>query len=485
MEVLLIKSLAFSIQSSPRNGAYYNNKTAPYFIEEWPLVSFPTGEFYSGSVPVNESDPSRTLFFVFKPATEAGPVNETTIWFNGGPGCSSLVGLLQENGPILWQPGTYMPTENPYAWSRITNMLWVEWPIGVGFTTGNITAYDEVDAARDFVGFYKNWQKLFEIQHYKTYVTGESYAGRYVPYVAAEMLNQQDNTYFDVAGALIYSPTIGQYNHVQRNVPTYQFVKANNNLFNFNQSYLATLEQSSASCGFTDWLDKYLQFPPPGLQPPVGKDEASEECEIYTNVQLEQIIVHPCVSFTDITQGCPAPFDPLALHINNDPPAYFNRTDVRQALHAPRNFNHAQGDQLNEIWYECALFATNPFLGPIDGEGPEGQQDISPDPTQSVLPQVIEATNRVFLGNGNYDFTVLTNGTLLAIQNMTWNGELGFQQAPSKEFVVPGQGVVGKQHFERGLLWAELYATSHLPPQRQPQASLRHLEWLLGRIDEL
>lgn len=65
---------------------------------------------------------------------------------------------------------------------------------------GNGTARNESDIAKDFVGFYKNWQKVFGIENYKTYVTGESYAGRYVPYIAAEMLNQKDKTYFDVGG---------------------------------------------------------------------------------------------------------------------------------------------------------------------------------------------------------------------------------------------------------------------------------------------
>jgi hypothetical protein len=39
-----------SLQSRQANYRYYNNKTAPYFIEKWPDVNFDTGEFYSGSV---------------------------------------------------------------------------------------------------------------------------------------------------------------------------------------------------------------------------------------------------------------------------------------------------------------------------------------------------------------------------------------------------------------------------------------------------
>lgn len=118
---------------------YYNNDTAPYLIEEWPLVPkyVATGEFYSGSIPIDESDPSRALFFVFKPAINASfDPKEVVIWLNGGPGCSSLVGFFQENGPILWQAGTQTPARNPWTWAKVTNMMWVDQPIGTGFSHG-------------------------------------------------------------------------------------------------------------------------------------------------------------------------------------------------------------------------------------------------------------------------------------------------------------------------------------------------------------
>lgn len=79
------------------NYRYYTDKTEPYFIEKWPLVNFDTGEFYSGLVPIDESDPDRALFFIFKPAINTTST-DLTIWLNGGPGCSSLVGFFQENG---------------------------------------------------------------------------------------------------------------------------------------------------------------------------------------------------------------------------------------------------------------------------------------------------------------------------------------------------------------------------------------------------
>jgi carboxypeptidase D len=92
------------------------------------------------------------------------------------PGCSSLEGLLQENGPFIWQYGTLEPVPNPYAWNHLTNIVWVEQPIGTGFSQGNVTAANEDDVAMQFMGFWKNFINLFSMQGYKVYITGESYA---------------------------------------------------------------------------------------------------------------------------------------------------------------------------------------------------------------------------------------------------------------------------------------------------------------------
>ena len=34
---------------------------------------------------------------------------------------------------------------------------------------------------------------------------------------------------------------------------------------------------------------------------------------------------------------------------------------------------------------------------------------------------------------------IISNGTLLAIQNMTWNGQLGFQTRPQTDIILTGQ----------------------------------------------
>lgn len=78
----------------------------------------------------------------------------------------------------------------------------------------------------------------------------------------------------------------------------------------------------------------------------------------------------------------------------------------------------------------------------------------------------------------------MTNGSLLAIQNMTWGGNLGFQSKPTTPININGVSH-GIQHQERGLLWAETYKTGHMGPEYDPDASLRHLEWVRGTINTL
>ena len=76
-------------------------------------------------------------------------------------------------------PSTYRPVQNTWAWNNLTNIVWVEQPIGTGFTQGNVTATNEEDIAKDFMGFFKNFVDTFAMQGYTVYIAGESYAGEW------------------------------------------------------------------------------------------------------------------------------------------------------------------------------------------------------------------------------------------------------------------------------------------------------------------
>lgn len=183
-----------------------NVNTTKYFVDgtKIPEVNFDIGESYAGLMPIS-SDPNGTsYYFWYFPTPNVAGSNDIVIWLNGGPGCSSLEGLLQENGPFLWQYGTFKPVKNPWTWVNLANTIWVEQPTGTGFTQGVPTETSEEQVGANFVGFWRNFIDTFALQGKNVYIAGESYAGLYVPYIADAMFNQTDEDYFNVKGTMIY-----------------------------------------------------------------------------------------------------------------------------------------------------------------------------------------------------------------------------------------------------------------------------------------
>ena len=153
---------------------------------------------------------------------------------------------------------------------------------------------------------------------------------------------------------------------------------------------------------------------------------------------------------------------------------YFNRTDVKQAIHAPLDVN----------WAICA---EQPVFAGGDNSDPSSYR---------AIPNVIDRTRNVQIAHGTMDMVLLANGTLLGIQNMTWGGQMGFQSEPREPLFAPhhpnpdvagssGQGVLGTWHSERGLTWALIDLTGHMVPTWQAGVAFRQVEVLLGRVDDL
>jgi len=470
---------------------FATNKTEPFSVNGTgiPEVNFDIGESYAGLLPISD-DPAETrkLFFWFFPSTKAQRPEEVVIWLNGGPGCSSLSGLLTENGPFTWEAGTLAPVQNPYSWNNLTNMLWVEQPVGVGYSQGTPNITNEVELAAEFRGFYKSFVDLFGLYNWKTYITGESYAGFYVPYIADGFISANDQKYFNLAGISINDPIIGDET-IQQQVVILPYVEFWQNLLYLNDSFMTTMRQHQKDCGYEDYWNKYFTFPPPKGAFPVLPDpfaSRTAKCDQFDNFYGAILQVNPCFNIYHITETCPHPFSQLGIVNTGDyqPPGaqvYFNRTDVQKALHAVVGTN----------WEQCS--STNVFG---NGNATSSASDTSVGPANSgALQRVIEYTNNTIIGSGDLDMLLSTNGTLFAIQNMTWNGAQGLQQYPATPLYAPdhpeynggalaGAGYQGVWTKERGLTFYTARLAGHELPGYTPGVAYRMLEILLGHVND-
>jgi len=146
---------------------------------------------YSGYVIVNQTH-GRNMFYWFVESQGSPSTDPLVLWLNGGPGCSSLGGVFTENGPLYVNPDGTTLQVNPYAWNLNTNVVYLESPSGVGFSTSQtLSDYVTGDAqtAQDSVVFMQQFlMKYPQYQSAPFWITGESYGGHYVPNLAKAIL---------------------------------------------------------------------------------------------------------------------------------------------------------------------------------------------------------------------------------------------------------------------------------------------------------
>ncbi|KAF8604918.1 alpha/beta-hydrolase [Ceratobasidium sp. AG-I] len=454
--------------------SFSNPKTNDYLVDgtKIPEVDFDVGPSWSGLMPISgNANETRKLFFWFWPTTNAKHTDDLVFWTNGGPGCSSLEGLLQENGPFVWPTGTAKPIRNQWSWTNLSHVLWVEQPVGTGFSQGIPNITDDDQLAAQFAGFLAQFLEVFsELKGKNFYASGESYAGFYVPYIANYLYEHPKAVDLNLKGVWITDPSVS-YDIVTEFIPALTFAEKWQDVLALNSSFMAQLKKNGDACGFTDYAKKYATYPPKGKLPLPKQAyhglpnyaNITEKCALWDQVYEAAITVNPNFNVYRIFDVWPVLWDVLGFpgsYNNQQSPIYFNRTDVQDAIHAPRI-----------SWSECS--SIDVYINGTDNSVPV---------MLSVMPNVIEKSERTVVMHGGIDYVLIDEGTRIAIQNMTWGGKQGFQTPIKDEsFVIEGFGVLGRMHQERKLTYVEVDLAGHMMPQYAPWAAYKTLSYLLGR----
>jgi len=457
-------------RSGVQNITFTNPKASEFWVNgsALPLVDFDVGPSWAGLLPIsNNPNETRQLFFWLFPPGPEGSLDDLIFWTNGGPGCSSLEGLLQENGPLSWSYGQAKPTVNEYSWTNLSSVLWVEQPVGTGFSQGTPNIENEDQLAEQLVGFMQQFLEVFaELKGKKLWLSGESYAGMYVPYIANYIYENPTLLDLSLQGIWISDPVLS-WNVVQDEIPAVDFVHKYEGLFSFNQTYLDYLDQTAATCNYTNYVSTYVTYPPKGLLPlPGDSTNFADGCDVWTDIFNAALIINPAFNVYRIWDTYPILWDVLGFpgsFFQKQSPIYFNRRKVKEAIHAP----------LDVKWAECSNI--NVFLNGVDQSLPS---------SFTVLPNVIEKSVRTVLVHGLADFILIAEGTRIVIQNMTWNGLQGFQTPIANDsFLVDGVGAYGTSHTERGLTYFEVALSGHMVPQFAPVAAFQIMQYLMGFRD--
>ncbi|GIL64198.1 hypothetical protein Vafri_18178, partial [Volvox africanus] len=180
------------------------------------LNTLPSSQF-GGYITV-DANRGRRLFYYFV-ESERDPVNDPVVlWLNGGPGCSSFDGFVYEHGPftysLIHKPGSrgveVELRSNPFAWNKVANMIFLDSPAGVGLSySDSASDYVVTDTrtAADADRFLREWFRRFpQYRNNDFYISGESYAGIYVPNLVHQVLvgnEEGEEPHINIVGYLV------------------------------------------------------------------------------------------------------------------------------------------------------------------------------------------------------------------------------------------------------------------------------------------
>ncbi|KAJ7088580.1 serine carboxypeptidase [Mycena epipterygia] len=153
-----------------------------------------TVQQYSGYIDVGTD---KHLFFWFFESRSAPADDPVVLWLNGGPGGSSMLGLLFELGPcnIAAENSTIY---NPYSWNTHANVIFLDQPVNTGYSYAGPEAeavHSTQAAARDVYTFLQVFMYKFpQYARLPFHIAAESYGGIFAPNIASVIYAENKNT---------------------------------------------------------------------------------------------------------------------------------------------------------------------------------------------------------------------------------------------------------------------------------------------------
>lgn len=291
---------------------------------------------------INLPGTQKNIHYWLVEAEQDADTKPLVFWTNGGPGCSGLIGFLTEQGP-------FRPTSegdiqlNPYAWNKIANMVFLEQPVGVGFSYSDVEDDYKIgddQAAKDNLATIQGLIKKFpHFAKSDLYITSESYGGHYMPTLANEIVNYNDvekdsSLKLNFKGFAVGNPYTDYYSGVGAEMETYwgkQLLPKplwDNYVLNGCTTIEAQLNNSVCSTLILNFMRKIGNLNPYALDYPV--------C-----LTAQQMTMRNYLSDEHLLLSSDIVYEPCEDEYSSN---YLNRDDVKAALHVHSDI----------VWAECS-----------------------------------------------------------------------------------------------------------------------------------
>lgn len=312
-----------------------------------------TGVQYAGYVPVPPvaGQPDAQLFYwLAGPGNELDPCLPVVLWTNGGPGSPSFWGILTENGPYaVADPGTagtppkLKPREK--AWNNFVNYLVIEHPLGCTLSFADSAASvpnTPQDGSDQYYAALYNVLQRHGLTQAPLVLSGESYAGTYIPLLAQRILNDGQLTNFKgiVLGDSWISPETqlkSDTNYARNNdtvalITDDQKAALDASFTQYPGTYNGAMSGEVSSQARTWALDFATGQPTADGLPLYGLGTAIQWLAAINFGFVNPASPPKNISYPYMTNiGKLKGKDPSFPHVLE----YLNRSDVREALHAP------------------------------------------------------------------------------------------------------------------------------------------------------
>lgn len=430
---------------------------------------------HSGRISINEELKHSLFFWKFdREYLEKDSKNKTlTFFINGGPGCSSMDGLLLENGPFrVNKDGQLVANEG--SWHMQSDIVYLDQPLGTGFSTKldstekDFDFYDTDlinDSSKHMIKFLIEYFKIFpEDKNKKIIFAGESYAGQYILHFVNNIWK---------FNKLIEN---GEYSHLSKiNVDTVMLGNAWVDPVEQSASYLPFFQQEGLFKEDNLKLKKILNLQEKCQNninsiniEDLTSDNDVKDCDsiMYTFISsvfdpTKKDEKDKCLNVYDyrLTENAPScgmdwPYE--LPNVNK----FFKKEGVQEALHIQDTEDDYDSNDKIIDWTECSN-RVGSFIK-------KNNEDTVP--SIRILPNLLEQGLKLYLFNGDKDIICNHLGIEKYVKKLVWNEKQFSEDAKWHNWTHESE-LAGSFMKDRNVVLINIINGSHMVPYDKPLES--------------